>query len=199
VLLGNAFASKSLLSLEVHDLSAVEQTSKFEENQLVEEDFPTENAVLPRLLLLALFTLSGTTLALAKDIALVSNKGGTVAGLTMPELVKLCKAQTNRWPDGKAVTVFVRDPASPDMRMILEKVYSSTAGEVSDLISNANRGRTNHPAIVVVTSDDELVRKVASTPGAIGLVDVYAINSSVEVVKVAGKLPFEPGYPLHGN
>jgi hypothetical protein len=155
--------------------------------------------VLPRLLMLALFTLSGTTFALAKDIALVSNKGGTVAGLTMPELVKLCKAQTNRWPDGKAVTLFVRDPATPDMRMILEKIYSSTAGEVSDLISNANRGRTNHPAIVVVTSDDELVRKVAATPGAIGLVDVYAINSSVEVVKVAGKLPFEPGYPLHGN
>jgi len=149
--------------------------------------------------MLALFTLSGTTFALAKDIALVSNKGGTVAGLTMPELVKLCKAQTNHWPDGKAVTLFVRDPATPDMRMILEKVYSSTAGEVSDLISNANRGRTNHPAIVVVTSDDELVRKVASTPGAIGLVDVYAINSSVEVVKIAGKLPFEPGYPLHGN
>jgi hypothetical protein len=190
----------SLLSLEVHDLSAVEQTGKFEENQVVEEDFPTtETAVLPRLLLLALLTLSGTTLALAKDIALVSNKGGTVAGLTMPELVKLCKAQTNRWPDGKAVTVFVRDPASPDMKMILEKVYASTAGEVSDLISGANHGRANHPAIVIVASDEELVRKVASTPGAVGLVDVYAINSSVEVVKVAGKLPFEPGYPLHGN
>jgi hypothetical protein len=194
-----AFAPKSLLSLEVHDLSAVEQTGKFEENQVADEDLPTENVVLLRLLLLALFTLSGTTLALAKDIALVSNKGGTVAGLTMPELVKLCKAQTSRWPDGKAVTVFVRDPASPDMRMILEKVYTGTAGEVSDLISNANHGRANHPAIVIVASDGELVRKVASTPGAIGLVDVYAINSSVEVVKIAGKLPFEPGYPLHGN
>ena len=188
-----------MLSLEVHDLSAVEQTGKFEENQLAEEDFSTENTVLLRLLLLGLFTLGGTTLTLAKDIALVSNKGGTVAGLTMPELVRLCKAQTNRWPDGKAVTVFVRDPASPDMRMILEKVYASTAGELADLISSANHGRPNHPAIVIVASDDELVRKVASTPGAIGLVDVYAINSSVEVVKLAGKLPFEPGYPLHGN
>lgn len=163
-------------------------------------EFPTEKAVfLPRMLLIALFLLGGTTLALAKDIALVSNRAGTVAALTMPELMKLCKAQTNRWPDGKAVTIFVRNPASPDMRMILEKIYASTADEVSELISNANHGRANHPAIVVVGSDDELVRKVASTPGAIGLVDVYAINSSVDVVKIAGKLPFEPGYPLHGN
>jgi len=43
------------------------------------------------------------------------------------------------------------------------------------------------------------VNKVASTPGAIGVVDVYSINSSVEVVKIGGKLPLEPGYLLHGN
>jgi len=30
-------------------------------------------------------------------------------------------------------------------------------------------------------------------------VDVYSINSSVAVVKIAGKLPLEPGYLLHGN
>jgi len=36
--------------------------------------------------------LSGTTLALAKDIAVVSNKAGSVGAVTMVELVKLCKA-----------------------------------------------------------------------------------------------------------
>jgi ABC-type phosphate transport system substrate-binding protein len=158
-----------------------------------------ENAVLPRLFSIALLMLTGTTLTMAKDIALVSNKAGSVSALTMAELVKLCKAQTNRWPDGKLVTIFVRDPGSPDMRMVLEKVYTTTPEAMNELISNANHGRATHPAIVVVSSDEELVRKVANTPGAIGLVDVYAINSSVEVIKLAGKLPFEPGYPLHGN
>jgi hypothetical protein len=52
---------------------------------------------------------------------------------------------------------------------------------------------------VVVSSDDELVSRVASIPGAVGVVDVYSINSSVAVVKLAGKLPLEPGYLLHGN
>jgi len=85
------------------------------------------------------------------------------------------------------------------MRLVLEKIYAATPETVSGLIANANHGHPNHPAIVVVGSDDELVHKVASTPGAVGLVDVYAINSSVEVVKIAGKLPLEPGYPLHGN
>ncbi len=85
------------------------------------------------------------------------------------------------------------------MKMVLEKVYGMTAQAVNELIATANHGRAGHPAIVVASSDDELVRKVASVPGAVGLVDVYAINSSVDVMKVGGKLPFEPGYPLHGN
>lgn len=143
--------------------------------------------------------LGGSTLSLAKDIALIANKGGSVSVVTMPELVKLCKAQTNRWPDGKSVTLVVRDPASPEMKMVLEKIYSMAPDAVNELITTANHGRMNHPAILVVNSDDELVKKVAGTPGAVGLVDVYAINSSVDVIKIGGKLPFEPGYPLHGN
>ena len=136
------------------------------------------NAVLLRRVLIAtLLTLSGTTLVMAKDVALITNKGGSVSMITMPDLVKLCKAQTNRWPDGKAVTLIVRDPASPEMKMVLEKVYSMTPDAVNELIVTANHGRMNHPAIVVVSSDDELVKKVASLPGAVGLVDVYAINS----------------------
>jgi ABC-type phosphate transport system substrate-binding protein len=143
--------------------------------------------------------LFAATLAQAKDVALIANKGSAVTAVTMADLVKLCKAQTPRWPDGKAVTVVVRDPASAEMKMVLEKIYSMTPPAVNELIATANHERGAHPAIIVVSSDDDLVHKVAATPGAVGLVDVYAINSSVDVMKVAGKLPFEPGYPLHGN
>jgi len=57
----------------------------------------------------------------------------------------------------------------------------------------------NHPAIVVVDSDEAVVKKVESSPGAVGLVDVYAISGAVTVVRLGGKLPLQPGYALHGN
>ena len=136
---------------------------------------------------------------MARDIAVVANKANSTNSITLPELVKVCKAQTNRWPDGKPVTFLMRAPSAPEMRVLLEKVYGLSETEVSDLIVNANHGRANHPAIMVVNSDEELVDKVASIPGAVGVVDVYSINSSVAVVKIAGKLPLEPGYLLHGN
>jgi ABC-type phosphate transport system substrate-binding protein len=85
------------------------------------------------------------------------------------------------------------------MKVVLEKVYGMSENEVRGLIVTSNHGRNERPAIVVATSDDDLVNKVASLPGAVGVVDVYAINSSVTVVKIAGKLPLEPGYLLHSN
>lgn len=146
-----------------------------------------------------LFFVASISLAAARDLAVISNKSNAVNTIALPDLVKICKAQTSRWPDGKPVVFIMRNPANPEMRLVLEKVYELSQAEVQDLIVSANHGRTSHPAIVIVNSDEDLVDKVASTPGAIGVVDVYAINSSVAVVKVGGKLPLEPGYPLHGN
>ncbi|HVN18827.1 MAG TPA: substrate-binding domain-containing protein [Dongiaceae bacterium] len=146
-----------------------------------------------------LFLAVSVSVAAARDLALVSNKANALSVITLPELVKVCKAQTNHWPDGKPVTLIMRSPASPEMKLFLEKVYELPEAQVKDLISTANHGRANHPAIMIVDSDEDLVNKVASIPGALGIVDVYAINSSVAVVKLAGKLPLEPGYLLHGN
>jgi len=156
--------------------------------------------VLQRRLISALvFVLASVSFATARDLAVISNKANSVGALAMPELVKLCKAEMNRWPDGRPVTFIMRSPATPEMKMFLEKVYELQPDQVKQLISAANHGRANHPAIVIADSDEDLVDKVASIPGAMGVVDVYAINSSVTVVKVAGKLPLEPGYLLHGN
>lgn len=146
-----------------------------------------------------LVVVSSASLAAARDLALVTNKTNSVTAITVAELVKVSKAQTNHWPDGKPVTLVMRAPSTSEMKIFLEKVYGMTESEVSELIGTANHGRANHPAIVVVSSDDELVNRVASLPGAIGVVDVYSINSSVSVMKIAGKLPLEPGYLLHGN
>jgi len=150
----------------------------------------------PRIFALVLFCAS---LASARDLALVSNRSNPVSALTVADLVKVCKAETARWSDGKPVTFVMRSPSSPEMKVVLAKVYGLSEAEVKSLIVASNRNRPAHPAILVAASDEELVERVASLPGAIGIVDVYSINSSVSVVKIAGKLPLEPGYLLHGN
>ncbi len=152
-----------------------------------------------QLIKIALLVSVASSLAAARDLAVVSNKANGFSSITLPDLVKVCKAQTNRWPDGKPVTLIMRAPSAPEMKVVLEKVFELSEAQVKDLITTANHGRANHPAIMIAESDEDLVNKVASIPGAVGVVDVYSINSSVSVVKLGGKLPLEPGYVLHGN
>jgi ABC-type phosphate transport system substrate-binding protein len=147
----------------------------------------------------SIFVALSVSLAAARDLAVVSNKANALSGITLPDLVKISKGQTSHWPDGKSVTLIMRAPASAEMRVFLEKVYDMPESDVKEAIATANHGRSGHPAVMIVESDEDLVNKVASLPGAIGVVDVYAINSSVSVIKLAGKLPLEPGYLLHGN
>ena len=149
--------------------------------------------------ILLLFLAATVSVGSARDLAIVSNKTNAVSTITQADFIKVAKGQTNRWPDGKSVTFIMRAPSAPEMRLFLEKVYELPESDVKGLIVAANHGRMGHPAIMLVDSDEELVNKVASLPGAVGVVDVYSINSSVAVVRLAGKLPLEPGYWLHGN
>lgn len=150
-------------------------------------------------LTICVFLAAFVSLAAARDLAVVSNKANSVSVITLPDLVKVSRGQTGHWPDGKSVTLIIRSPSSPEMKLFMEKVYELPESQVKEIIAAANHGRMGHPAVMIAVSDEDLVNKVASIPGAIGVVDVYAINSSVAVVKVAGKLPLEPGYLLHGN
>ncbi len=152
-----------------------------------------------RVLATAMIILGWTAVAQSKDLALIANKSNEVLTMTLPELARVCKGQLNRWPDGKPVRFITRDPGSSEMKVVLEKVYAMSKDEVKAVIANANHGRADHPAIIVAESDEAVVKKVESTPGAVGLVDVYSISGGVTVLKVGGKLPLEPGYPLHGN
>lgn len=152
-----------------------------------------------RFLTTGLLLAASASLAAARDLAVVSNKSNAVSTISLPELIKVCKGQTNKWPDGKSITFIMRAPSAPEMKLVLEKLYEGPESQVKEIIATANHGRMGHPAVMIVDSDEDLVNKVASIPGAIGVVDVYSINSSVAVVKLAGKLPLEPGYLLHGN
>ena len=152
-----------------------------------------------RIALIALVLMATCGVAAGKDIALIANKESHLDGMATPELVKVCKGQTNHWGDGKPVTLVIRDPGSTQMKLVVEKLYEMSIEEVHALIASANHNRQNRPAIVIVDSDEALVKRVETTSGSIGLVDVYAITGGVTVVKVGGKLPLEPGYLLHGN
>lgn len=124
---------------------------------------------------------------------MIVNKSSQVKALTSAELGKLANASLATWPGGSKVTIILREPSTPAMRMALEKFFGTTADDITALMS-ANPGY-----FVVVKSDSEVIPMVESLSGAVWLIDICSITSGVNVVRVNGKLPLEPGYALHGN
>jgi ABC-type phosphate transport system substrate-binding protein len=145
---------------------------------------------------LALFLLVAPLCA-ARDLAIVVNKSNATSSVTAAELEKLLKAAVPNWPDGKRVKVFLTDPVSEQgpavIRTILQRAYKMKPEEIKNLADS-------HKADIQVVGSDEIVlTMVDNNPGAIGIVNVYSINSRVKVLKVDDKLPMEQGYLLHGN
>lgn len=140
-----------------------------------------------------LLLLCVSTLCMANQVAVVVDKANGTGELTLPELTKILKGESHRWPDGKLITVVLRDVSTPEMHTVLQKIYKTSPEELKALIA-AHKG-----SFVVAGSEDELLKLVSGTPGAIGLLDVYSITNRVGVLKIEGKLPLQPGYVLKSN
>ena len=129
-------------------------------------------------------------------MAIVVSAGSKITDVPLAELTKLCKGLQKAWPDGKPFTLVMKDPESPEMRTVVQKLFGAVSGDVKSIIAKLNEARM---VIKIVESDEELLRMVGTTPGAVGILDVYSINSSVKVLRVDGKLPFDLGYVFKGN
>lgn len=119
-----------------------------------------------------------------------------MADVPFADLMKLCKGVQKTWPDGKSFTLLLKDPDSPEMRPVAQKLFGVPSSEVKASIAKLNETRQY---VKIVDTDEDLLRAVESIPGAVGILDVYAINSSVKVLRVDGKLPFDVGYAFKGN
>lgn len=136
------------------------------------------------------------TLAAIRNMAIVTATSSKLTDVPLADLMKYCKGTTKAWPDGKNFLIVIKNPDSPEMHGVLTKLFGAAGGDAKAVIAKLNEGRS---VVKVVDGDDELLKVVTGTPGAIGVVDVYSINSSVKVLRVDGKLPFDVGYALKVN
>ncbi|MEQ1472421.1 MAG: hypothetical protein ABLQ96_01305 [Candidatus Acidiferrum sp.] len=131
--------------------------------------------------------------AAIKNMAVIVAAGSKLPDVTFVELTKLCKGSLKAWPDGRAFTLVIKDPTSPELHVAVQKLFGVAPADAKTAIAKINGTR---PLIKIVATDDDVFRAVTSTPGAVGIVDVYAINSAVKVLHIDGKLPFDIGYAL---
>jgi hypothetical protein len=127
----------------------------------------------------------------AHHLAVVVPQDNHASGITSVELGKILKSETRKWPNGNDVVVVIPKNSAVTLH-VLEHLFGMSEAGVKALISA-------HPAsFVQADSDAAVLAIVESKPGALGLVDVHAIQGAqVRVLKVDGRLPMELGYLPH--
>jgi ABC-type phosphate transport system substrate-binding protein len=129
----------------------------------------------------------------AKQLVLVTDRASTTTNIKAADFAGIFNARIRTWQDGKTIKVVMRDPGSEDAQLVLRRVLNMTPDEARALI------KSHSDVVFVADSDEAILRIVSSTPGAIGIIDLYSLTKDVNVVKIDGKLPLEPGYLLKGN
>lgn len=132
----------------------------------------------------------------ASDVGVAVHLDVPVDALTMAELRRIVLGDREFWPGSVRVTLLIRAPVSHERDVILKTVcLMSEAQFRQHWISKVFRADTAvGPKIVY--SPEMSVDLVNRIPGAITFVDAASASRTLKLVKIDGKLPGEPGYPL---
>src|ERR1700676_3513366 len=95
-----------------------------------------------------------------KNMAVVVAADSNLPDLTMVEFAKLCKGAQKSWPDGRNFTLVLKDPASPEMHVAVQKLFGVSPADAKTAIAKINEVR---PLIKIVGSDEDVFRTVTST------------------------------------
>ena len=136
------------------------------------------------------FVCAALTPCFAHHTAVIVNKQNTVENVTSAQLIKIVRGEVKKWSDGTNI-VLVLHKDSVGEREALERLNKMSASEWKTFIE------ARREAIVFVDSDAAVLKAVQAEPGAVGLVEVHSIDSSVNVIHVDGRLPMELGYLPH--
>jgi ABC-type phosphate transport system substrate-binding protein len=143
-----------------------------------------------RIFYLVAFMMCSLLPCFAHHMAVVVNKDNNVGEVSSAHLAKIVRLEVRKWHDGKDVVLVLHKNSTGEMST-LERLSKMSANELKVFIE------VHQESITTVDSDDDVLKLVETTPGAVGLVDVRSINDRVNVVRVGGKLPMEDGYLSH--
>jgi len=126
----------------------------------------------------------------AHHTAVIVNKGNVIEKITSAQLTKIIRGEVKKWSDGKNI-ILVLHKDSAGEREALEHLNKMTASEWRTFVA------AHRETIIFVDTDAEVLKAVQSEPGAVGLIEVHSLDSSVNVVRIDGRLPLEAGYLPH--
>ena len=130
--------------------------------------------------------------------AVVVNPATPVSDVTLAQLRRIFRGEQQFWSGGARVVLFVQAEGTSDRTVVLKRVYEMDENAYKRYwIAKTFRDEVASGPKLVSTST--LARRLtAQVPGAIAVIPLSAVNESVRVLRVDGRLPDEAGYAIIG-
>jgi ABC-type phosphate transport system substrate-binding protein len=114
------------------------------------------------------------------QVAVIANKSVSDASISSSKVESVYMLKDKTWSDGKGVILFTLKSDNGTV----EKFFSSFGKSSSDMKKLWMKAQLTGEGMApeALGSEDEVVNKVASTPGAIGFVDAQKVNGNVKVL-----------------
>ncbi len=131
-----------------------------------------------------------------RPVAIVVHPDTDISNLTMQELRGIFLAEQQYWPDKSRIVLLVRAPAAYERTFVLNRIYQMDEAEFRRYwIKKMFRAEIPSGPRVVFSSNMAL-GLVTAIPGSITFMLASDVGPEVKTVRIDGKLPNEPGYPL---
>ena len=124
------------------------------------------------------------------------HKDTAVDNLSMTELRNIFLANQQFWPNRSRIILLVRAPQSEERDYILNTIYQMDEPQFRKYwIAKMFRAEVPTGPKIVFSAGMTLDLVVA-IPGSISFMRADAVTDNVKVIRIAGKLPSDEGYPL---
>jgi len=133
----------------------------------------------------------------AEPLVIVVNRSNPVDNVSSAELRRIFLGNRSYWPNGRRITLVMRDPGEPERITILREVCGMTDEQLKH---HYLHGLFTGEILVSpkILSTPTGVRKfVFNVPGAIGYLRISDIDNTVKVLKIDDLSPEDKAYRLH--
>ena len=130
------------------------------------------------------------------DVAVVVHPDTPISNLSLAEVRKVFLGDRQYWSTNIPVVLMIRAPVARERDVVLKIIYQMSESQFKQYwIAKIFRAESA-TAPKVVYSNDMANQLVTAIPGAIAFIDSKDVKPGSKVVRVDGRLPGEPGYPL---
>ena len=149
--------------------------------------------------LLLCFLTAPISLAADSVLTVVVNKSNPLYSITKKQLRELLLGEVTRWPDKQQVILVEREAGSRTFHRMLQTILKMSEAEYTRWLLDIEFRAQTPPLIKTLNSDEGSNKFVFNVPGAVAITNGEpggAVSWQVKVLRVDGKLPGDPEYPL---